>query len=212
MKTKNNMFTEYKRDSQLLNNNNSQEVETITKNALNLKQKERPSFLINWYKTKDEAIIPTKRVEDAGFDIYTVENNVWLKPHQTRLFSTGIAYAFDEVGPFFIAKDRGSTGSKGIHCHCGVCDNGYRGEVFIALCNTNNYPILFTDKVSKVEMKRKWYGKKYMCYPISKGIAQLVLFNSNFDYVPCEVEKDEWETVYLNNSQRGETKLGQSGK
>lgn len=48
------------------------------------------------------------------------------------------------------------------------------GEIFIALNNTNPYPILFTDEVEKVCFKRTWYGRKYMCYPISKGIAQLI--------------------------------------
>ena len=102
---------------------------------------------IKWHKLNDKAIIPTKREEDAGFDIYTIEDDVLLNPGEKRLFSTGLAAA-PEKGWWLLAYDRGSTGSKGIHTHCGVVDNGYRGEIFICLCNDNPMtPVLFTSKV-----------------------------------------------------------------
>ena len=48
---------------------------------------------INWFKLNYSAKLPTKREEDAGFDIYTTENNVLLMPHQKHQFSTGLAVA-----------------------------------------------------------------------------------------------------------------------
>lgn len=93
--------------------------------------------------------------------------------------------------------DRGSTGSKGIHIHCGVVDNNYRGEIFICLHNDNCYPIKFTDAEEPGFHKHKetiTTGPKpengiqlsialieeveiidYFVYPKSKAIAQLVL-------------------------------------
>ena len=103
---------------------------------------------INWYKLNDKAKIPTKRDEDAGFDIYTIEDNVLLMPGEKHLFSTGLAVAA-ESGYWLMAMDRGSTGSRGLHIHCGVIDNGYRGELFICLCNDNPYPVKFTSQILK---------------------------------------------------------------
>ena len=155
------------------------------------------------------AKLPTKRESDSGFDVYTIENEIWLKPHETRMFATGLACAIP-TGFWLRAVDRGSTGSKGIHTHCGIIDEQYVGEIFIALNNTNTYPILFTDAVKKVCFKRTWYGRKYMCYPISKGIAQLI------PEIRAQVDSrwataDEW-TNAVENSERGEGKLGASGK
>ena len=33
-------------------------------------------MIINWYKFNPEAKLPTKRAEDAGFDIYTIDNKL----------------------------------------------------------------------------------------------------------------------------------------
>ena len=63
MQAKNNMFTEYKNDN---NSNNNQKVETITKNALNLKQNERPPFVINWYKTKMKQLYLLRELKMQG--------------------------------------------------------------------------------------------------------------------------------------------------
>ncbi len=164
---------------------------------------------IQWHKLKSAAIVPSKRDEDAGYDLYTIEDGVWLKPHQTRLFSTGICYNI-EGNIWLFVRDRGSSGSRGITTHCGICDKGYRGEVFVALCNSNTYPILFTSAVTEPQMKRTWYGRKYLAYPISKGIAQAipVVMPNVIDY---EINSLQWEQV-KNNSERGEGKLGESGK
>lgn len=107
------------------------------------------------------------------------------------MFSTGLA-AVVEKGWWLMAADRGSNGSKNAHIHCGVIDNNYRGEIFICLNNDNDYPIIFTDnekpglKTHK-ELQQVNCGNSaayqmkevdvidYLVYPISKGIAQIVL-------------------------------------
>lgn len=163
---------------------------------------------IKWFLQEGVAM-PTKRETDSGYDVYSKENNVWLKPHQTKLFGTGVHVILPK-NIWLWAADRGSTGSKGIHTHCGIIDQEYTGEIFIALCNTNNYPILFTNEVDSFCFKRTWYGRKYACYPISKGIAQLIpVIRPN----TTETTIDELNfTLFKLTSARGDGKLGSSGK
>ena len=94
---------------------------------------------IKFAKVKPDAIIPSKRDEDMGFDISACfdEDYMVIEPHETKLIPTGLASACDpEYG--FLLKERGSTGSKGIALRCGVIDSGYRNEWFICLTNTTN--------------------------------------------------------------------------
>lgn len=164
---------------------------------------------VYWHKFNDAAKIPTKRDEDAGFDIYTIEDDVILMPHEKRLFSTGLGAAIDK-GYWLMAFDRGSTGSRGIHTHCGVVDNGYRGEIFICLCNDNDkLPILFTSKATKIEEKTIAPYGTVLVYPTSKGIAQLIPMEQ--PKIKSQEASDElWEL--LCNTERGDGKLGASGK
>ena len=75
---------------------------------------------IKFAKVRPTAIIPTKRVEDAGFDIYAnfEEDFILIPPHDTIMIPTGIASACD-TDYCFILKERGSTGTKGIAQRCG---------------------------------------------------------------------------------------------
>lgn len=182
------------------------ETTTAIEHTFQLKFKQKP---LQWKKFNLNATIPTKRKTDVGYDVYTVENNVWLKPHETRLFSTGLGCL---IAPemWLQAADRGSTGSKGIHTHCGIIDEQYMGEIFICLNNTNNFPILFTDEVNKVCFKRTWYGRKYMCYPVSKAIAQLIP-HRNWGTISTECADSMWDAA-LEASERKDGKLGASGK
>lgn len=172
---------------------------------------------IYWHKTDSRAIIPTKRNEDAGFDIYSIDDMVTLMPGEKHLFSTGLQAAPSE-GYWLLAFDRGSTGSKGIHTHCGVIDNGYRGEIFICLCNDNDYPVIFTRQIIKPILKEHefWFdhngkeqvGKVYY-YPLSKAIAQIIPIEQPH-VLTTEVNDEVW--AQLCNTERGDGKLGASGK
>ena len=64
-----------------------------------------------WHKTNDLGIIPSKRPEDAGFDIYSCVDSYLLMPGEKHLFPTGVAAAA-EPGWWLLAFDRGSTGSR----------------------------------------------------------------------------------------------------
>lgn len=159
-------------------------------------------YQIKWHKLNPTARIPTKRAEDSGYDLYTIEDNVILPPHSKHLFSTGLTYWIDK-NHWLKVEDRGSTGSKGLHVHCGICDQGYRGEIFICISNDNDYPFFITSNPQQT------MGYEHV-YPTSKGIAQIIPMDL-LEGVSEEITDDEWELI-KNDSERGMGKLGASGK
>ncbi len=168
---------------------------------------EKPYFRVK--KLKEAAILPSKRDEDAGYDLYGVveENFILLKPGDIRMFSTGISIEIPKDWVFYVAE-RGSTGSKGIARRCGVVDSGYRGEIFVPLNNTSNKPILFyredNEFMDEFLKENSLERTEITLYPISKAITQGMLL-----YCPhVEVE----EVDELQDSIRGENALGSSGK
>ena len=113
---------------------------------------------VKFAKVRPDAIIPSKRDEDMGFDIYACfdEDYIFLQPGETKLIPTGIASTCDSDYGFAL-RERGSTGSKGIALRCGVIDSGYRNEWFVCLTNTNRYKSLFITKLS-IEDTIKQFG------------------------------------------------------
>lgn len=152
--------------------------------------------------------IPTKRVEDAGYDIYaSIPKGDFIKihAHKTVLVPTNIATAIP-FGYYFQVEERGSTGSKGIKKSAGVIDSGYRGEIFIAITNTNEIPIVIAHE-STFEIEES-LSTNCICYPAEKAIAQLVLHE-----VPqLESEEISYEELKAIPSERGNGALGSSGK
>lgn len=188
---------------------------------------------IKFAKVHPNAIIPSKRDEDMGFDIYACfdEDYIVINPHETKLVPTGIASACSpEYG--FLVFERGSTGSKGIARRCGVIDSGYRNEWFIGLTNTTDKTLCITklsdeetrrqyaeDEVNKVkfanEVTKNLYTKlmkedatRFIFYPYSKGIAQALVVP-----VPkTEVEELSYDELKAIKSERGMGALGSSNK
>lgn len=158
---------------------------------------------IYFAKTKPEAIIPSKRIEDGAFDIYACFNEDFLQiqPHETVLVPTGIASAFssDYVA---ILKERGSTGSKGIGQRCGVIDSGYRGEWFVCVTNHNPQPLV----IAKASVAEQF--SECIVYPYEKGIAQCLMVR-----VPqLEIQEITHQDLLSIPSERGTGALGSSGK
>jgi dUTP pyrophosphatase len=186
-------------------------------------------------KTKENAIIPTKRLEDAGYDIYTCETEtIVIPPNSTRMIDTGIAIACHHTYfPKFF--DKGGMGSKGVIVGAGVGDSGFRDSYFIPLINTNGdkwvvitnqgegqinssysfdlYTKTFTDEMelseSLVIVKNRYVNKKNcIIKPLNKAITQFVMLP-----VPqFEVKEMSWEELQSIASERGLGKLGSSGK
>ena len=62
-----------------------------------------------WFaKVRPDGVIPSKRDEDAGYDIFLDFDGEYirLEPHETKLLPTGIASAF-EPGYYFQIQERG---------------------------------------------------------------------------------------------------------
>lgn len=110
---------------------------------------------IKFAKVKENAIIPSKSIENAGYDIYGLfegnnDQNRIIPPHTTKLIPTGIACALP-TKYYFQVEERGSTGSKGIKKSAGVIDSGYRGEIFIAITNSTNNHLVFGDRETYIK-------------------------------------------------------------
>lgn len=161
-----------------------------------------------WAKVKADAIIPTKRSEDAGYDLYPCFEEAYIEiaPFQTKLIPLGVASAFDQQY-VMILKERGSTGSKGIAQRSGVIDSGYRGEYMAPVSNLNSKPL----RIVKEAVLKTWSEEekaKFLIYPYEKAIAQGILLQ-----MP-EVISEEVSLAALKSisSQRKDGKLGSSGK
>ena len=166
-------------------------------------------------KVKPNAKIPSKRVEDAGFDIYACfdEECIMIAPHETKLIPTGIASVCDS-DYCFVLKERGSTGTKGMAQRCGVIDSGYRNEWFVPITNTTNKVIVickYEDEFKKAErIVRDSFDVPYQiqCYPYEKAICQALVVP-----VPqTEVEEITFDELQTISSERGNGALGSSGK
>ena len=160
-------------------------------------------------KMKENAIIPSKKEEDAGYDFYACfdEDYILFKPFETKLVPTGIAWASGKE--FYLQiEERSSTGSKGIKKSAGVIDSGYRGEIKIAITNANSFPLIFT-QIDESTLKEKYnLPNNALVYNTKKAIAQGVIHrveNMNIK----EISLDELLTI---SSLRGASGWGSSNK
>lgn len=169
---------------------------------------ERPFLKVK--KLSERAILPSKRDEDAGYDLYGLfdEDPKFLYPGEIYMVPLGISTEFPKDYVLYVVERSGS-GSKGISTRAGVIDSGYRGEIKTPLNNTSDKLIVFTN-LSEEEIRENYkdkiegYENKLVVYPQSKGIAQAMLL-----YCPhVEIE----EVYELGESIRMEGGFGSSGK
>lgn len=180
-------------------------------------------------KVKPGAVIPTKREEDAGYDIYACfpEDYMVIHPHSTKLIPTGIASAMTDKW-YLQVEERGSSGVKGMKKSAGIIDSGFRNEIFVALTNANAVPIIISkyEKDELFDMYAYPYNKRVLLddrvnsendeldithaiiYPYSKAIAQLLVHE-----VPkMEVNEISYEELFEIPSERGVGMCGSSNK
>ena len=166
-------------------------------------------------KVRPDAIIPTKRDEDAGYDMYAnfEEDYFVIEKHTTKLVPTGIATCCSPK--YYIqVEERVSTGKIGMKYSGGVIDSGFRGEHFIMLTNINEKTIVIS-KLTAQELGKTFVadGKKYktancIIYPYSKAIAQEIILP-----VPkMEVKELPYEELKAIVSDRKTGYGGSSGK
>ncbi len=170
---------------------------------------------IYFAKVRPTAKIPTKREEDAGYDIYAdfAEDTLVIKAHTTYAVPTGVASAFSK--DYYVqVEERGSTGKIGLKKSAGVIDSGYRGEYLILLSNVNKKDVVITKK-SPEELGKTFVsgGKKHktnscIYYPYSKAIAQLIVLP-----VPkMQINEISYEDLMQISSERGTGLFGSSKK
>ncbi len=160
---------------------------------------------INFAKMNESVIIPSKKDEDAGYDIYAnfQENYMAILPHHTVMIPTQLKSAFSSE--YFVKLvERGSTGTKGIAQRSGVIDSGYRGEWFVPLTNTSDKILV----IAKEGISVDWNTDTTIVYPYKKAICQAVLLPVPKTTV-VEITEEELMSI---PSCRGEGRLGESGK
>lgn len=105
-------------------------------------------------KTMETAIIPSKREEDAGYDIYVGDRTqtIVIAPNTLGTIDSGIATAYSD-NYSTVAFDKSGFGKENIKICGGVYDSGYRGPYYINLANMNSdkYFILSTQNQEEIE-------------------------------------------------------------
>lgn len=170
---------------------------------------------IYFAKIRPTAIIPTKKEEDAGYDLYSdFEGDYFvILPGQTKAVTTGIATAFSKQY-YAQIEERSSMAKLGIKKSGGVFDSGYRGEYMIMTYNTNNKPFIISKvPVDEIEETFEACGETYkksevILYPQSKAICQMVM-----QIVPRLAEKElSYDELLTIESERKTGGFGSSGK
>ena len=179
---------------------------------------------ILWAKIRPEAVIPTKRDEDAGFDLYACfyEDYLVINSGETKFIGLGVASAFPENYVVFL-KERGSTAKYGLSIRSGVIDSGYRGEYVLAITNVGNQSVviyntqwyshdednglIMTDKDGEL-IKHVQFQYPSLFYPASKAICQAVLL----PLPKLQSREVSYEELTEIKSERGTGLMGSSGK
>jgi dUTPase len=176
--------------------------------------KQRRTDTVLFAKVRDTAIIPSKRHEDAGYDVYTdfEGDQLRLVAGESNMIPTGIASSLLPKYFFNLKHERGSTAKWGMSVLAGLVDSGYRGEWFV-----NIVPTKFDVIISKIYPFPIVNGKKkavldrtlgVVYYPADQAIAQATL-----DIVPnVRVKEITLEQLQAIPSERGEGKVGSSNK
>lgn len=98
------------------------------------------------------AMVPEKaHTGDLGYDLFSADQTS-IHAGETKLISTGISIGFPE-GYGGLLRDRSSVATKrGLFVVAGVIDNGYTGEIKVALHNsTEGFQTIYRgDKIAQL--------------------------------------------------------------
>ena len=159
---------------------------------------------LKFAKLRPDAVIPSKRDEDSDYDLYACfdEPELVIPPLSTAFIPTGLISAFEsDLGVKF--EERGSNSKWCGIVQAGVIDSGYRGEWLVAMYNGNSLPVHITKAADRVQRT-----ETAVLVPYSKAVCQ---FNVRRIY-DTEIETLSPEEILSIESQRGQGKLGSSGK
>lgn len=174
---------------------------------------------IKFCKTTENAVIPTKRDEDAAFDLYATAFELCppydpikkdiadgfgvLRPGDSVKFYTGLkAIIPDDVWILF--KERSSTGAMGLSIRSGVIDSGYRGEWIITMTNCSSNMIYL-----KSGNEKPYFKNGCWVMELGKAVAQFIVMPKSI-IGSEEISEDKFDEAP--KTQRGEGGFGSSGK
>ena len=91
-----------------------------------------------------------KRTTDAGYDIYTIENQIVYARSYAKI-STGIVVSPPD-GYYLTIEGRSSLGIKGIVPFRGIIDGTYQGELLVTLINhsSKDYIVSVHDRIAQI--------------------------------------------------------------
>lgn len=96
--------------------------------------------------------MPTRAHEfDAGLDLYSAEDDVYIYPRNSELFDTGVHIQLPKNTVGFLKSKSGLNVKSGITSE-GVIDVGYTGSIVVKLYNHSDKPYLVCkgDKISQL--------------------------------------------------------------
>ena len=166
---------------------------------------------IYFAKLNESAVLPNKRKEDAGYDLYACfdDDITVLAPFENKLIPTGIAWAASDK--FYLQiEERSSTGSKGIKRNAGIVDSGYRGEIKVSIFNATGKTLVFSN-LSEEEFKNKYpklAKENYHFHSTQKAIAQGIV-HKVYNLKTQELSYDELCKI---ESSRGKGGFGSTNK
>ena len=118
--------------------------------------KKNANIRIAWKPLSSTAKKPCKpkSPDDAGFDLYSDEDKVVIKPHKTVLIKTGYAMqmtAPDGWNAFAEIKDTsGNAYKQKLSTKGGVIDIGYDGNVGVVIRNNNMFKKIVISRGDKI--------------------------------------------------------------
>ena len=98
------------------------------------------------------AIMPTRAHEfDAGLDLYSADDDVYIYSGESELFDTGIRIQLPQNTVGFLKSKSGLNVKYGLTSE-GVIDCGYTGSIMVKLYNHSNRPyhVRKGDKISQL--------------------------------------------------------------
>ena len=112
---------------------------------------------IVFIKSNKEAKTPVKNIEseDAGWDLFACDDITVIPAKAFIMIRTGIKMAIPN-GYFGQIVGRSGMALRGLQCHIGTIDAGYRGEVCPLIYNHTSEPYLINkgDKVCQLLIKK----------------------------------------------------------
>lgn len=171
-------------------------------------------------RKNEDVKLPTKREEDGCYDLYAYFNYITndyidIEPGEIVPIPTGIRTALTPHHRISI-RERSSNIKWGGLVVAGQIDSGYRGEIFVAIYNSNrDKTIRITKEVNKITdatilSPNDDYEneKEYILVPYNKAIAQFAVENVPL-IKPVEISVEELTKI---PSDRGTGALGSSNK